>query len=205
MARQISAAVGLSFLIGYNEILSIDSFGTPGMNNIPFLASSQPFGIVERSSSTSLYARITNLNQPFANSKDDDENENDEEDDEDDSDEEDDDFYSRIASSEFNDEEGTELDWGSALGSLRQRMGDIEKGKSQNPSNALFRLMSRDSPNEAIGKFVEEANPEVLAAMSGAVSGLLGSLSNPTMGIETIVKANGQKVASLCFQLQMTG
>lgn len=136
-------------------------------------------------------------------------------DDDDDEDDDEDELYATLASSEFTTDDGarassddddaaSSLDWGSALGSLRQRMDDVADGTSKSPANALFRLMTADSPNEAIGKFVTSANPEVLGAMSGAVSGLLGGLlSNP--GMESSVKANGRRVASLCFQLQMTG
>ncbi|KAL7532426.1 hypothetical protein ACHAXR_007060 [Thalassiosira sp. AJA248-18] len=99
----------------------------------------------------------------------------------------------------------TPLDWGGALSTLRSRVSDIESGTSTNPSTALFRTISRERPNEAIGRFVREANPEVVAAMTGAVSSLLGSLSNPAMGVETIVQASSEKLGNLCFQLQMTG
>ena len=99
----------------------------------------------------------------------------------------------------------TPLDWGGALSTLRSRVSDIESGKSTNPSTALFRTISRERPNEAIGRFVREANPEVVAAMTGAVGSLLGSLSNPSMGVETIVSASSEKLGNLCFQLQMTG
>ncbi|KAL3827581.1 hypothetical protein ACHAXA_002078 [Cyclostephanos tholiformis] len=97
------------------------------------------------------------------------------------------------------------LDWGGALSTLRSRVSDIEEGKSTNPSYALFRSISRERPNEAIGRFVRDANPEVVAAMTGAVGSLLGSLSNPAMGIEVIVQASSEKLANLCFQLMMTG
>jgi hypothetical protein len=99
----------------------------------------------------------------------------------------------------------TPLDWGGALTTLRDRVSDIESGKSTNPSTVLFRSISRERPNEAIGRFVREANPEVVAAMTGAVGSLLGSLSNPSMGVETIVQASSEKLGNLCFQLQMTG
>ena len=99
----------------------------------------------------------------------------------------------------------TPLDWGGALSTLRSRVSDVESGKSTNPSTALFRTISRERPNEAIGRFVREANPEVVAAMTGAVGSLLGSLSNPAMGVETIVSASSEKLGNLCFQLQMTG
>lgn len=148
--------------------------------------------------------------------------------DDDDDDDEDTDPYAQSAPSEFNEvgdgsQSGqpsslatalarqsrelntTPLDWGGALTTLRDRVSDIESGKSTNPSTALFRTISRERPNEAIGRFVREANPEVVSAMTGAVGSLLGSLSNPSMGVETIVQASSEKLASLCFRLQMTG
>lgn len=97
------------------------------------------------------------------------------------------------------------LDWAGALTTLRGRMDDIESGQSTKPSNAYFRTISRERPNEAIGRFVREANPEVVAAMTGTVSSLLGSLSNPAMGMEVIVQASSEKLGSLCLQLMMTG
>mmetsp|Transcript_66515 Transcript_66515/g.192029 ORF Transcript_66515/g.192029 Transcript_66515/m.192029 type:complete len:394 (-) Transcript_66515:33-1214(-) len=99
----------------------------------------------------------------------------------------------------------TYQDWGGALGKLRQRVEDVETGKSQDPSHALFRMMSAQSPNQVIGKFVTSANPQTVQAMSGAVSSLLGGLSSPQGGVETLVKASGDKIGSLCFQLQLTG
>jgi Protein of unknown function (DUF760)/EF-hand domain pair len=99
----------------------------------------------------------------------------------------------------------TNIDWGGALGSLRERMDDVESGRSQNPSHVLFRLMSEQSPNAAIGSFVTSAKPQVVQAMTSAVSSLLGGLSNPMSGVEMIVEASGEKMGSLCFQLQMTG
>jgi len=99
----------------------------------------------------------------------------------------------------------TDLDWGGALGSLRSRMEDIESGTSGEPSQALFRMMSAPSPNQIIGEFVSSANPQVVQAMSGAVNSLLGGLASPNMGVDIQVKASGEKMGSLCFQLQMTG
>jgi hypothetical protein len=68
----------------------------------------------------------------------------------------------------------TNQDWGGALGKLRQRMEDVETGKSEDPSHALFRLMSAQTPNQVIAKFVTSANPQIVQAMSGAVNSLLG-------------------------------
>lgn len=152
-------------------------------------------------------------------------NNNDEDDD--DEDDEQEDPYAQAATSEFTEEDDmpkiiagsiakaltrgsrqlntSPLDWGGELSTLRSRVSDIEEGRSTNPSIALFRSITRERPNEAIGRFVREANPEVVAAMTGAVSSLLGNLSNPSMGIEIIVQASGEKLANLCFQLMMTG
>lgn len=128
-----------------------------------------------------------------------------EEEEDDDEEEEVPDPYAERASSEFTETRGSRLDWGGALGKLRERVNDVESGASQSPSTALFRIMTSQTPNQAIGDFVNTANPQVVAAMSSAVNSLLGGLSNPAMGVETVVKASGEKIGSLCFQLQMTG
>jgi Protein of unknown function (DUF760)/EF-hand domain pair len=95
------------------------------------------------------------------------------------------------------------LDWGGEYGKLSVRIEDIKNGASKNPSQVLFRILTSESPNQTISSFLKVANPQVVRAMSGAVASLLGSLSRP--GIETIVKATGEKIGNLCFQLQMTG
>ena len=148
------------------------------------------------------------------------------EDEEDDDDDEEEDPYTKVAASEFQDDkpdnrrkddvgaltllgedklENTMMDWGGALSTLRERVEDVESGKAQDPSHVLFRMMSNQTPNQIIGQFVSNADPMVVQAMSGAVASLLGGLSNPNMGVETLVKASGEKIGSLCFQLQMTG
>ena len=145
----------------------------------------------------------------------------DDDDDEEDDDDEDDeeelelDPYEQVATSEFvdksdinEDDEGggvlattggevsTGMDWGGALSRLRERVDDVESGKSQNPSQALFRLMSSQSPNQAIGTFVRDANPQVVQAMSGAVGSLLGGLASPQSVVEMVEKATGEKSGS---------
>jgi hypothetical protein len=118
-----------------------------------------------------------------------------EEDDEDEEEEHPEDPYTKVAREEFEEEPAkisssaspssaltmlndgkltTFEDWGGALGKLRQRVEDVETGKSQDPSHALFRLMSSQTPNQIIGKFVTSANPQTVQAMSGAVTSLLG-------------------------------
>lgn len=81
---------------------------------------------------------------------------------------------SSSALSRMNSDLATTQDWGGALGKLRQRVQDTETGKSDDPSHALFRIMSAETPNQVIGKFVTSANPQTVQAMSGAVSSLLG-------------------------------
>lgn len=141
-------------------------------------------------------------------------------DDDQDEDELEEDPYQALAASEFRDTteeyasaitrrnadlDETKTDWGGEIGKLRQRVEDVESGLSKDPSQALFRVMSSESPNMLIGEFVKTANPKTVQAMTGAVSSLLGGLATPTSGFDTLVKASGQQIGSLCFQLQMTG
>jgi Ca2+-binding EF-hand superfamily protein len=180
------------------------------------LAVAVAFGPCLPQSSRNSHQSIVSLRAAFIIITDDEPPEQDDDDEEEDDDEKEEevsDPYTEKASSEFlQDETGllatqgrTSLDWGGALGKLRERVGDMESGRSQSPSNALFRLMTSQTPNQAIGHFIQTANPQVVAAMSGAVNSLLGGLSNPAMGVEVVVKASGEKIGSLCFQLQMTG
>ena len=99
----------------------------------------------------------------------------------------------------------TNVDWGGALGRLRERVDDVESGKSQDPSHALFRLLSSQSPSQQIAGFLQSAKPGVVQAMTGAVGSLLGGLAQPASGVDFVVKATGERMGSLCFQLQMTG
>mmetsp|Transcript_4463 Transcript_4463/g.5172 ORF Transcript_4463/g.5172 Transcript_4463/m.5172 type:complete len:478 (-) Transcript_4463:53-1486(-) len=129
------------------------------------------------------------------------------------------DNYQKTASSEFSETDAdssaslalsrsevgtTNLDWGGEYGKLSERM-DVVKSGGERPSQALFRVMASETPNQAISNFLKTANPQVVGAMSGAVSSLLGGLSNPSIGMETIVRTTGDKIGNLCFQLQMTG
>mmetsp|Transcript_26793 Transcript_26793/g.39686 ORF Transcript_26793/g.39686 Transcript_26793/m.39686 type:complete len:516 (+) Transcript_26793:107-1654(+) len=150
----------------------------------------------------------------FAAESDNDYIEEDEDDDEDD--EEDISLYEQTASSEFSSGSSSSssitpsfpkpTDWGGEHDLLRSRLTDTQSGNN-GPSRALFRSMTSESPNEAIMNFVSGASPEVVTAMSSAVQSLLGGLgySAGGTGIEVIVKANGERLGNLCFQLQMTG
>jgi Ca2+-binding EF-hand superfamily protein len=114
------------------------------------------------------------------------------------------------AITQYNRKNTSPIDWGGEYDNLRSRINDLTQYSSSNSptereARALFRTMTMDTPNEAIMNFVNSASTEVVSAMSSAVTNLLGGLSTPGMGVETIVKANGEKLKSLCFQLQMTG
>ena len=76
------------------------------------------------------------------------------------------------------------VNWSGALSTLQSRVEDARSGRASEPANLLFRTITRERPNEAIGRFVSEADPQVVAAMTGTVSSLLGSLSNPQVGLE---------------------
>ncbi len=160
--------------------------------------------------------KMSNIQFIVINDDDDDEEEEEEEEEDE---EEEKSLYEEFATSEFttdtprpNSGEITnyslaapkEVDWGGEYDILRSRADDAANGRV-GPSRALFRAMTIESPNEAIMNFVSGASPEVVSAMSSAVTSLLGGLVSPGAGVETIVKANGEKLGSLCFQLQMTG
>ena len=173
------------------------------------------------------------LKQPWSrfakesNDDNEDEEDNYDEEDDDDDDEEDISLYEQSASSEFTSSPSSinsssssssssssitpsfpkPTDWGGEYDLLRSRLTDSQSGNN-GPSRALFRSMTSESPNEAIMNFVEGASPEVVGAMSSAVQSLLGGLgysASGSKGIEVIVKANGERLGNLCFQLQMTG
>ena len=69
--------------------------------------------------------------------------------------------------------------------------------------NPYMDVVSRLSPSELISKFTASANPRVQEAVRSTILGLIGSL--PKMAFETTTITTGQRLASLMFQLQMTG
>jgi hypothetical protein len=69
--------------------------------------------------------------------------------------------------------------------------------------NPYMAVVARLSPSELINKFTATADPRVQDAVRSTVLGLLGGL--PKMAFETTTITTGQKLASLMFQLQMTG
>lgn len=69
--------------------------------------------------------------------------------------------------------------------------------------NPYMRVVSQLSPSDLISKFTATAHPRVQNAVRNTILGLIGGL--PKMAFETTTITTGQKLASLMFQLQMTG
>ncbi|KAL3943286.1 MAG: hypothetical protein SGBAC_002657 [Bacillariaceae sp.] len=75
--------------------------------------------------------------------------------------------------------------------------------ESQLAKNPYMHVVSKLSPSEIISKFTASANPRVQEAVRSTILGLIGSL--PKMAFDTTTITTGQRLASLMFQLQMTG
>ena len=69
--------------------------------------------------------------------------------------------------------------------------------------NPYMQVVSKLTPSQLISKFTATANPRVQEAVRTTILGLIGSL--PKMAFDTTTITSGQRLASLMFQLQMTG
>jgi hypothetical protein len=69
--------------------------------------------------------------------------------------------------------------------------------------NLYMQVVSKLSPSELISKFTASSSPRVQEAVRATILGLIGSL--PKMAFDTTTITTGQRLASLMFQLQMTG
>jgi hypothetical protein len=70
-------------------------------------------------------------------------------------------------------------------------------------SNPYLQVVSKLSPSDLISKFTSTAHPRVQDAVRSTVLGLIGNL--PKMAFETTTITTGERLASLMFQLQLTG
>lgn len=70
-------------------------------------------------------------------------------------------------------------------------------------TNPYVAVVANLSPSDLIGRFMSTANPKVQEAVRTTILGLIGSL--PKMAFETTTMTTGERLASLMFQLQMTG
>ena len=99
--------------------------------------------------------------------------------------------------------------FGTAPGGRLFGLGDGQQQQQQQPSEAVLaknpymQVVSKIAPSDLIAKFTRTASPRVQDAVRTTVLGLIGSL--PKMAFETTTITTGQRLASLMFQLQMTG
>lgn len=70
-------------------------------------------------------------------------------------------------------------------------------------SNPYLQVVAKLSPSDIISKFTSTAHPRVQDAVRSTILGLIGTL--PKMAFETTTITTGERLASLMFQLQMTG
>jgi hypothetical protein len=70
-------------------------------------------------------------------------------------------------------------------------------------NNPYIKVVSSLSPSDLISKFTKTAHPRVQNAVRSTILGLIGNL--PKMAFDTTTITTGQRLASLMFQLQMTG
>jgi hypothetical protein len=70
-------------------------------------------------------------------------------------------------------------------------------------TNPYLQVVSKLSPSDLISKFTSTAHPRVQDAVRSTVLGLIGTL--PKMAFETTTITTGERLASLMFQLQLTG
>lgn len=70
-------------------------------------------------------------------------------------------------------------------------------------SNPYLSVVAKLSPSDLISKFTSTAHPRVQDAVRNTILGLIGTL--PKMAFETKTITTGERLASLMFQLQMTG
>mmetsp|Transcript_27351 Transcript_27351/g.31223 ORF Transcript_27351/g.31223 Transcript_27351/m.31223 type:complete len:412 (+) Transcript_27351:107-1342(+) len=70
-------------------------------------------------------------------------------------------------------------------------------------NNPYMKVVSNLTPSDLISKFTTSADPRVQDAVRSTILGLIGNL--PKMAFDTTTITTGQRLASLMFQLQMTG
>lgn len=96
------------------------------------------------------------------------------------------------------------------LDQTKQNSGKMELLRSNSTttnqlmtSNPYLQVVAKLSPSELISKFTSTAHPRVQDAVRSTVLGLIGTL--PKMAFETTTITTGERLASLMFQLQLTG
>ena len=90
-----------------------------------------------------------------------------------------------------------------AGGKLVGAFGAKEETDMLLQSNPYLNVVAKLSPSDLIRKFTASAHPRVQDAVRSTILGLIGNL--PKMAFETTTVTTGERLASLMFQLQMTG
>jgi len=83
------------------------------------------------------------------------------------------------------------------------RKGDTNAPGGPLAQNPYLQVISSIGPSDLISKFTQSAHPRVQDAVRQTILGLLGNL--PKMAFETTAVTTAERLASLMFQLQMTG
>ena len=90
-----------------------------------------------------------------------------------------------------------------AAGKLVGAFGAKEETDMLLQTNPYLAVVAKLSPSDLIRKFTASAHPRVQDAVRSTILGLIGNL--PKMAFETTTVTTGERLASLMFQLQMTG
>lgn len=93
-----------------------------------------------------------------------------------------------------------------SIGGKQQPSGNTNSSnivKKSAENNPYLQVVSSLSPSEIISRFTLTAHPRVQEAAKQTILGLIGNL--PKMAFDVNVVTTGKKLASLMFQLQMTG
>ena len=105
---------------------------------------------------------------------------------------------------EEGDEKSEESDSTDALSSAGEQVKGGALSKSEGDAeNPYVEVVSRLSPSELIGRFTATASPKVQEAVKTTILGLIGTL--PKVAFESTTVTTGARLASLMFQLQMSG
>ena len=84
-----------------------------------------------------------------------------------------------------------------------QVFGNDSPDENMLASNPYLAAVTKISPSDLIAKFTSTAHPRVQNAVRNTILSLIGGL--PKMAFDTTTITTGQRLASLMFQLQMTG
>lgn len=118
--------------------------------------------------------------------------------------------FERENGTKENDDDGVDGEENKAGKDTSAKGGELAR-KEMDPAAAALNLkdnpylevVSRLSPSDLISKFTTTAHPRVQDAVRSTILGLIGNL--PKMAFDTTTITTGERLASLMFQLQMTG